>query len=56
MKGCELEIQKRNQQISIFLEAYEKYKTHSESLHSILESMKKVRNELSEFETNTTNI
>lgn len=51
MKNCELEIQKRNQQVDILLEAYDKYKAHSEALYSILESIKTVRNELSQFET-----
>lgn len=47
MRQCESEIEKRNQQVKILLEAYEKYQNHSESLHSILQSIKTVRDELS---------
>lgn len=47
MRHCESEIEKRNQQVEILLEAYEKYQNHSESLRSILQSMKTVRDELS---------
>jgi len=47
MRHCESEIEKRNQQVEILLQAYEKYQNHSESLRSILRSMKTVRDELS---------
>jgi len=47
MRHCESEIAKRNQQVEILLEAYEKYQNYSESLRSILQSIKTVRDELS---------
>ncbi|XP_060860167.1 uncharacterized protein LOC132937370 [Metopolophium dirhodum] len=47
MRHCESEIEKRNQQVEILLQAYEKYQNYSESLRSILRSMKTVRDELS---------
>lgn len=47
MKNCESEIENRNQQIKILLEAYEKYENYSRSVYSILQSMKTVRDELS---------
>ncbi|XP_025421766.1 uncharacterized protein LOC112691642 [Sipha flava] len=47
MRNCESEIEKRDEQIKILLEAYEKYQTYNESLRSILQSMKNVRDELS---------
>lgn len=47
MRHCESEIEKRNQQVEILLQAYEKYQNHSETLRSILRSMKTVRDELS---------
>ncbi|XP_026817080.1 putative uncharacterized protein DDB_G0292292 [Rhopalosiphum maidis] len=47
MRHCESEIEKRNQQVEILLQAYEKYQNYSESLRSILHSMKTVRDELS---------
>lgn len=47
MRNCESEIEKRNEQVKILLEAYEKYQTYSESLRSILQSMKTARDELS---------
>uniref|UniRef100_A0A2S2NCE2 Uncharacterized protein n=1 Tax=Schizaphis graminum TaxID=13262 RepID=A0A2S2NCE2_SCHGA len=47
MRHCESEIEKRNQQVEILLQAYEKYQNYSESLRSILQSMKTVRDELS---------
>lgn len=46
MRNCESEIEKRDEQIKILLEAYEKYQTCSESLRSILRSMKNIRDEL----------
>ncbi|XP_015370147.1 PREDICTED: uncharacterized protein LOC107166121 [Diuraphis noxia] len=47
MRHCESEIEKRNQQVEILLQAYEKYQNYSESLRSILRAMKTVRDELS---------
>lgn len=47
MKHCESEIEKRNQQMVILLDAYEKYKNYNQSLCSILKTMTKVREELS---------
>ncbi|KAE9525623.1 hypothetical protein AGLY_014150 [Aphis glycines] len=47
MRNCEAEIEKRNQQVEILLQAYEKYQSHNESLRSILQTMKTVRDELS---------
>jgi len=47
MKHCESEIEKRNQQVEILLQAYEKYQNYSDSLRSILRAMKTVRDELS---------
>lgn len=47
MKHCESEIEKRNQQMVILLDAYEKYKNYNQSLCSILQTMTKVREELS---------
>lgn len=55
MKNCESEIEKRDQQIIIFLEAYKKYQNYTESLYSIIEAMKKVRDELSQYVPNETN-
>lgn len=48
MKNCESEIEKRNQQVTILLEAYKKYQNSNESLYSIIQTMKTVREELSE--------
>lgn len=47
MKDCESEIKERNHQMTILLEAYEKYKNHSQTLGSIIQTMKTVRDELS---------
>ncbi|XP_025192795.1 uncharacterized protein LOC112592860 [Melanaphis sacchari] len=47
MRHCESEIEKRNQQVEILLQAYEKYQNYSESLRSILQSMKTACDELS---------
>lgn len=47
MRNCEDEIEKRNQQVEILLEAYEKYQNHNKSLSSILQMMKTIRDELS---------
>lgn len=57
MKNCESEIEKRNEQVNILLEAYKKYQTYSESLRSILQSMQNIRDELSIYcsmESNST--
>lgn len=47
MRHCETEIEKRNEQVEILLQAYEKYQNYSESLRSILQAMRTVREELS---------
>lgn len=51
MRRCESEIEKRNQQVTILLEAYKKYQNHSQSLCSILQAMKTIRDELSKCST-----
>lgn len=47
MKNCESEIEVRNQQLKILLDAYEKYENCNKSLYSILRSIKTARDELS---------
>lgn len=47
MRNCEAEIEKRNQQVEILLEAYEKYQNCNKSLSAILQTMKTTRDELS---------
>lgn len=47
MRTCESEIGKRNEQMKILLEAYDKYQTHNQTLCNILQAMKSTRDELS---------
>lgn len=54
MRNCESEIEKRNQQVTILLDAYEKYQNYSRSLCSILQAMKTARDELSKYFGETT--
>lgn len=54
MRNCESEIEKRNQQVTILLDAYEKYQNYSKSLYSILQAMKTARDELSKYSGETT--
>jgi len=49
MKTCESEIERRNEQIKILLEAYEKYQSHNKTLCNILQEMKSARDELSKY-------
>lgn len=46
MQHCETDIDNRDQQIRIFLEAYTKYQNYNKSLYSTLESLQKIRDEL----------
>lgn len=46
MQHCETDIENRDQQIKIILEAYSKYQNYSKSMYSIIESMKEIRDEL----------
>lgn len=55
MRNCESEIEKRNQQVTILLDAYEKYQKYSRSLYSILQAIKAARDELSKYAGETTN-
>lgn len=55
MRNCEAEIEKRNQQVQILLEAYEKYQSYNRSLSSILQTMKTIRDELSLYHSIETN-
>lgn len=49
MRYCEANIEKRNQQIEILLEAYIKYQNYNKSISSILQTMKTIRDELSNY-------
>ncbi|XP_050426627.1 uncharacterized protein LOC126836949 [Adelges cooleyi] len=49
LKMCNSEIEKRDQQVKILLEAYNTYKSLDSSVHSMLESIKAVHKELSEL-------
>lgn len=46
MQHCENDIENRDQQIKIILEAYSKYQNYSKSMYSIIELMKEIRAEL----------
>jgi len=47
MKHCESEIEKRNQQVKLLFDAYDNYQNHSNTLCSILQAIKTVRDQLS---------
>ncbi|VVC41761.1 Hypothetical protein CINCED_3A024020 [Cinara cedri] len=58
MQHCETDVKNRDQQIRIFLEAYNKYQNYNQSLYSTLVSLQEVRDELasvSSLDLKTTN-
>lgn len=55
MRTCESEIEKRNEQVKILLDAYNKYQSHNQTLCNILEAMKSVRDELSKYSSEFNN-
>lgn len=51
MRNCEAEIEKRNQQLEILLDAYKKYQSYNKSLASILQMIKTTRDEISLYQS-----